>query len=125
MGNLLVSGNNQRMGRATGPVMRSKECRRRTAMPDFVMSVASSTVGLPVRFDRCRDPEGAIVGNGYPLLSVIRLFTPDRTALGPSPSTAAVVGAVVLRPGSRRDRRFLTKRSYTRRARSVNPSGQT
>jgi hypothetical protein len=63
-------------------------------MPDFVMSVASSTEGLPVLFDRCSDPEGAIVGDGYPLLSAIRLFTPDRTARDPSPSTAAVVGAV-------------------------------
>jgi hypothetical protein len=90
----LVSGNNQRMGRATWPVMWSKERRRRTAMPDFVMSVASSAVGLPVRFDRCSDPKGAIVGDGYPLLSVIRLCTPDRTALGPSPSTAPVAGPV-------------------------------
>jgi hypothetical protein len=90
----LVSGNNQRMGRAIWPVMRTKECPRRTAILDFVMSVASSTVGLPMSFDRCIDPEDAIVGNGYPFLSVIRLFTPDRTARGASPSTAAVVGAV-------------------------------
>jgi hypothetical protein len=56
-------------------------------MPDFVMSVASFTMGLPARFDGCSDPEGAIAGNG--------------------------------------GHRFLTKRSYIGRARSVNHFGQT
>jgi hypothetical protein len=104
VGNLLVSGNNQRMGRATGPVMWSKEFRRRTAMPDFVMSVVSSTVGLPVRFDRCSDPEGAIVGDGYPLLSVIRLFTPGShgtRSIAVHRCGGRAVGAVVMRLGGR------------------------
>jgi hypothetical protein len=104
VGNLLFSTGDQRIGLALRSPIWTKDHPCRTAASGFVISVASSTVGLSVRFDRNIGPEGAIVGNDWPFLRVKRSFAPEGTALAASTSTAEVVsavGAVVMRLGSR------------------------